>query len=246
MDIVGKTVKYREENPNYQRNDFLQMLLKLKGPDKLTFNQIAAQSVIFFQAGFETSSTTLTFCMYELSINVDTQKKARESAKEVLKKHGNNFTYEAVNDMDYIEQCVNETLRKHSPALGTGRIAKEDFRVPNTDIVIEKGMGVLIPAAGIHMDPEIFPDPQKFDPDRFSPEETEKRHPYSFLPFGEGPRICIGMRFAVVEMKIALAKILMNYEFTLDRSKTSVPIQYEPDRILLAPNQGIVINFKKI
>lgn len=87
--------------------------------------------------------------MYELSINEEIQRKARESVKEVLKRHGNNLTYEAVNEMNYVEQCVNETLRKHSPALGTGRIAKEDYPIPNTDIVIEKGTRVLIPFSGM-------------------------------------------------------------------------------------------------
>lgn len=169
FDVVGKTVKYREENPQLQRNDFLNLLVKQKGPDALTFNQIAAQSVVFFNAGkslsslinsniliistllgFETSSTTLTFCMYELSINEDIQRKARESVMEVLKKHGNTMTYEAVNEMDYIEQCVNETLRRHSPALGTGRIAKEDYQIPNTNIVLEKGTAVVIPFSGMN------------------------------------------------------------------------------------------------
>lgn len=132
--------------------------------------------------------------MYELSINEEIQKKARESVIKVLEKNGNIYTYEAVNEMAYIEQCVNETLRKHSPALGTGRIAKEDYPIPNTNIVLEKGTAVIIPFSGIHLDSDIYPDPQKFDPNRFSPEEVEKRHPYAFLPFGEGPRICIGMR----------------------------------------------------
>lgn len=87
--------------------------------------------------------------MYELSINEEIQRKARESAIKVLEKHGNLYTYEAVNEMEYIEQCINETLRLHSPALGTGRVAKQDYPIPNTDIVIEKGTFVVIPFSGI-------------------------------------------------------------------------------------------------
>jgi len=245
-DVIRKTIKYREENPQLQRNDFLNLLIKSRGQDALTFNEIAAQSVVFFAAGFETSSTTLTFCMYELSINEDIQRKARDSVKEVLKKYGNDFSFEAVNEMHYVEQCINETLRKYSPAMGSGRVAKENYSVPNTNIVIEKGTKVFIPFSGIHLDPDIYPDPKKFDPDRFAPEEVKKRHPYAFLPFGQGPRICIAMRFAIVEMKIALAKILINYEFCLDRSKTSVPIKFEPNHFLLTPKEGIMIDFKKV
>lgn len=89
--------------------------------------------------------------MYELSINEDIQRKARETAIKVLEKHGNAYTYESVNEMDYIEQCINETLRRHSPALGTARIAKQDYPIPNTDIVLEKGTTVVIPFSGIYL-----------------------------------------------------------------------------------------------
>lgn len=104
----------------------------------------------------------------------------------------------------------------------------------------------MIPIFGIHYDPEIYPEPEIFNPDRFSPDEVAKRHNFSFLPFGEGPRICIGARFAVVEAKLALAKILMNYELELDYSKTPVPMTYEPKRLILTAASGVFVNFKKI
>lgn len=140
----------------------------------------------------------------------------------------------------------SESLRKYPPAVSVQRVAKEHYPVPNTEIVIEKGTSVIIPIYGIHHDPEIYPQPEKYDPDRFTPDKVAKRHQFSFLPFGEGPRICIGMRFAVVEVKIALAKILMNFEFKLDRTKTSVPLKILPSSLILTPAEKIVIDFKKI
>lgn len=104
----------------------------------------------------------------------------------------------------------------------------------------------MIPSSGIHFDPDIYPDPLTYNPDRFAPEEVSKRHNFSFLPFGEGPRVCIGERFAVVEIKLALAKILTSYEFTLDRSKTPVPLEYLINRLLLTPSTGINIFVKKL
>jgi cytochrome P450 family 6 len=99
---------------------------------------------------------------------------------------------------------------------------------------------------GIHHDPSIYPEPLKFNPDRFAPEEVAKRHHYSFIPFGEGNRICIGERFALVEIKLALAKILVNFEFELDRTKTPVPLVYATKTLILTPASGIFINFRKI
>jgi len=111
---------------------------------------------------------------------------------------------------------------------------------------LRKGEFVFIPIYGIHWDPEIYPEPEKFDPDRFSREETAKRHAFSFIPFGEGMRACMGLRFAIVELKIALAKILLNFKFSLDRSRTSVPISFSPNSILLKPGEGVFIDFVKI
>lgn len=112
--------------------------------------------------------------------------------------------------------------------------------------MIEKGTTVGISIYAIHWDPEIYPHPEKFDPSRFSPEETEKRHPYAFIPFGDGNRICIGMKFAMTEIKVALAKILMNYQFSLDRSRTSVPLTIAPEKMVLSTTEGIHVNFRKL
>jgi cytochrome P450 family 6 len=107
-DIVDQTIKYREEN-NIESNDFMGLLIKMKNNsvDPITFNEIWAQSTVFFLAGYETSATTLTYSMYELSIHKDLQRKARENVRKVLEKHNGEFTYEAVNEMQYVEQCIN-------------------------------------------------------------------------------------------------------------------------------------------
>lgn len=113
MNVVRETVDMREKN-NISRNDFMDLLIKLKnkevdesGLGGLTIEEVAAQAFIFFLAGFETSSTTMTFCLYELATNPEIQEKARQQAREVLKRHDGKFTYEAMMDMQYIDQVIN-------------------------------------------------------------------------------------------------------------------------------------------
>lgn len=85
-----------------------------------------------------------------------------------------------------------ETLRKYPPAPVFLRKCTKSYRVPETDVIIEAGLSVLIPAYGLHRDPEYFPDPENFDPDRFSEDNKTKIRDYTYIPFGDGPRICIG------------------------------------------------------
>ena len=249
MSVTKSTVEYREKNPQVNRQDFMNLLIQMKNSndaDSLTIEQIAAQSFIFFFAGFETSSTTLTYCLYELSINEELQEKARKHVKDAMEKHGGNLNYDSLNEMNYLEQCVHETLRKYPPVAMLHRIANRDYLVPKTKLTLPKGTTSWIPIYAIHHDPEIYPEPEKYDPDRFNPEEVAKRHQYAFLPFGEGPRVCIGMRFGLMETKIGLAKLLLNYRFTLDRSKTSVPLKISALQIILTPDELIYLNVEKI
>jgi cytochrome P450 family 6 len=203
IKVVKDTVSYREKN-NYTRKDFLQLLIDLKNNklaedegykhdgDTLSIEEIAAQSFVFFIAGFETSSTTMTFALYELSKHQELQDKVRNEVNTVLAKYGGKITYEAIQEMKYMDQVINETLRKYPPLPLLTRKCVRDYKIPGTDLIIEKGTGILIPVLGIHYDKEYYPDPEKFDPERFTEENKKSRHHYAHLPFGEGPRICIG------------------------------------------------------
>jgi cytochrome P450 family 6 len=105
-----------------------------------------------------------------------------------------------------------ETMRHHTPVGVISRAAGKDYTLPGTNVVILKGQEVHIPVRGIHMDERNYPNPTKFNPEHFSKKGRAARHPYTFLVFGLGPRMCLGMRFAMLEAKIGIVEILRKFK----------------------------------
>lgn len=103
----------------------------------------------------------------------------------------------------------------------------------------------MIPVYAIHRDPKLYPNPEQFDPDRFTPDQVKTRHPMAFIPFGEGPRNCIGMRFAQVQMKLGLASLLCNFRFSLS-PRTKVPFQLQPKELFNIVDGGLWLRAEKI
>uniref|UniRef100_T1GIH4 Cytochrome P450 n=1 Tax=Megaselia scalaris TaxID=36166 RepID=T1GIH4_MEGSC len=107
-----------------------------------------------------------------------------------------------------MEQVIFETLRKYPIATQLSRVCENNYKIEKWNLTIEKGVLVIIPISAIHMDPDIYPNPEQFDPSRFSPEEIEKRHSMSFSPFGDGGRSCIGREFGKLMVKLTLIELL--------------------------------------
>lgn len=134
-----------------------------------------------------------------------------------------------------------ETFRRYSPVPSIIRQASKDYYVPEYDYTIPKGYQVWIPALSIHMDPEFYPNPNVFDPERFAAGEVRKRNPITFLPFGEGPRNCIGVRYATMQMRIGLVVLLRNFQF-----KTTRPLVLCKHEFILAPEGGMWLDVKRL
>ncbi|KAK9874851.1 hypothetical protein WA026_005667 [Henosepilachna vigintioctopunctata] len=261
MDVVQNTIEYREKY-NVTRKDLMQILIDLKNRKKLvdddemmdeviteeentiSINEIAAQAYVFFVGGFETSATVMTFCLYELAKNPSIQDKVRQEILEVLKRHDGNLTYDTIMEMPYLEKVIFETIRKFPPSTVSARTCTKDYKVPETEIILTKGMNIWIPTFGIHHDPKYYPDPEKFDPERFSEENKKLRHDFSFLGFGEGPRMCIGKRLGLMKTKLGLTTLLRNYEFSLS-NRTKEPFQWDPDTPVLSVVGNIWLKHKK-
>lgn len=202
----------------------------------LSREELVAQCVIFFLAGYETTATTLSFVSYCLALNPDIQEKLIQELDVALIKNNGELTYEVIQSLKYLDNVISETLRLYPPATRVERVADEDYKLGDTGLTIPKDMIISIPVHAMHRDPTLFADPEKFDPDRFSPEERAKRDQYSYLPFGAGPRNCIGMRFALMEIKVCLAHVLSNYRFKRC-SQTKVPLDFYPNRGLVGPKE---------
>ncbi|XP_052839470.1 LOW QUALITY PROTEIN: probable cytochrome P450 6a21 [Drosophila gunungcola] len=255
MRIVRETVAFREQN-NIRRNDFMDQLIDLKNKPlmtsetgesvNLTIEEIAAQAFVFFAAGFETSSTTMGFALYELAQNQDIQNRVREEVLEVGQKYNGDLTYESLKDLVYLDQVISETLRLYTVLPVLNRECLEDFVVPeNPKYVIKKGMPILIPAGAMHRDERLYPNPDQFNPDNFSADRVKQRDSVEWLPFGDGPRNCIGMRFGQMQTRLGLALLIKNFKFSVCE-KTTIPMKYNKKLFLVASESGINLKVERV
>ncbi|GAV06330.1 hypothetical protein RvY_16341-3 [Ramazzottius varieornatus] len=186
----------------------------------LSIDEVLAQSIIFFVAGFETSATTLTFMTYLLAIHPEIQEKLRKEIDQAIGKDVPP-TYDLISRIPYLDQCINETLRMYPPATRTERENSEEWTYGN--LTLDKGTIIAIPIYAIQHDSEYWPEPDSFNPDRFSEENKHKIVPFTFLPFGQGPRNCAGMRFAIYEIKMVLVSVLQRYRLVAT-PRTAAPV----------------------
>ncbi|KAK8786056.1 hypothetical protein V5799_007580 [Amblyomma americanum] len=190
----------------------------------LTEDEALAQCLVFFLAGQDTSSSTLAGAVYYLALNPDAQERLREEADECFNTHGPEPSLDVVSKLKYLHCVVSETLRLLPAVPRTQRIAAEEYVLGDTGIKLPKKSTVVIPIYGMHHDPEVFHDPERFDPDRFSDENINSVRPYTYIPFGAGPRNCIGMRLALQSVKLCLLHSVHRVQF-VRTAETKVPLE---------------------
>ncbi|CAG9801977.1 unnamed protein product [Chironomus riparius] len=272
LSVVRQTIEHRDSNESYQRKDFMQLLIQLKNQGfisvdkdendedevnfddfksldtkKLTFNQVAAQTFLFFVAGFETSSSTSNLCLFELSRNPKIQQKVQEEIDQVMKDaDSTDITYDMLQKLKYLEMCIDETLRKFPIVPLLVRECTKNHTFSGTEFTIEKGTQIFIPCQGLHRDPDFYANPMEFDPERFrdSPNGSKNTRGLFYLPFGDGPRNCIGLRMGKLQTKIGLATILSKFSCKLvDESLMHKEFEADPSQFIIKPKVPIVIKF---
>nr|XP_027194144.1 cytochrome P450 3A8-like [Dermatophagoides pteronyssinus] len=223
---------YHVNAGNEEQQQEQKLLSEIIGSKYLNDDEIVAQSFIFFIAGYETTASTLTFALYELAMNPDIQEKLYEEIMTEIINDGKPLDYDHVMKLQYLDAILAETLRLHSPVLTLNRQVSDKYHIPEYDYTMDKDECVSIPIYAIHHNPEFHPNPERFDPERFMPENRDKIIPYTYLPFGGGPRNCIGMRFAMSEAKLGLTRLIKDFVF-FKSSKTCDELKIQNSLFLL-------------
>ncbi|XP_013199513.1 cytochrome P450 9e2 [Amyelois transitella] len=206
-------------------------------------SDLIAQAILFFMAGFETIASAMSFGLNELTLNPEVQEKLVQEIRENEIKNGGKFDYNSIQKMTYMDMVVSEILRLWPPAIALDRVCLNDYNLGKAndkaeyDYIIRKGEILAIPVWSFHRDPQYFSDPLKFDPERFSEENKHKINPLTYMPFGVGPRNCIGSRFALCEVKVMLYQLLQHFELS-PCEKTSIPVVLSMESVNMAIKGG--------
>ena len=217
LQVLSSQIIEERRSGKTRRNDFIQFMVdhedssaaeetneNLKHLKKtLTNGEILSQSVLFMIAGTDTTATTLSWVSHNLAVHPEYQYKLIQEVDAVLDKYDGQVTYEAVSEMHYMNSVIAETQRMYTIEL-TDREAHEDYEYKG--IKLKKGQIVQILLRAMSHDETVFPDADKFIPER-------NRDVDQFMPFGSGPRTCIAQRFALLEIKLLLSTILARFRF---------------------------------
>ncbi|XP_063909502.1 cytochrome P450 4c3-like [Zophobas morio] len=194
-----------------KRLAMLDLLLTAKNEEKCIDDKGICEEVdTFMFGGHDTTATALSFSLMLIACHKNVQDSIVEEIKDVIGELGKKPTFNDLQQMKYMERVLKEVLRLYPTVTLIFRKLGEEL-VTATGYKIPKNTFVYLHIYDLHHNPEFYPDPEKFDPDRFLPENTKNRHPFAYVPFSAGPRNCIGQKFAMLELKAALCEILSKY-----------------------------------
>ncbi|XP_053611743.1 cytochrome P450 6a2-like isoform X2 [Plodia interpunctella] len=221
-DVVTNVLRSRERGDQERRGDFIDMMMALRQDDnnnkaadkddtQITDMIISANAFIIFLGGFETTSSTLAFMLLELAANPRVQDAMRHEVLELLRKTEGHITYDHLQELSYMDMVINETLRLYPPFATIQRQCTKEYTIPGTKVVVEEGTIIMFPTLAIQRDEQYFENAQSFVPSRW---QHAAPPPGVFMPFGDGPRYCLGKRFAILQMKCCLVRLLSNFSFS--------------------------------
>ncbi|WP_142779237.1 cytochrome P450 [Agrobacterium sp. T29] len=232
---LATVISERRRKP-IERNDLVSMLLEAKDPETgrmMSDTEIIDNLLTFITAGHETTALGLAWTFHLLSQNSDVERKVIDEIKTVTA--GEPVAAEHIARLTYIRQVFSEAMRLYPPAPVVTRTALQDFRLGEHDI--PAGTVLYVPIYAVHRHTTLWEEPDRFDPSRFEPEKVKARHRYAYMPFGAGPRVCIGNAFAMMEAVAILAVLLQN-----DHLRNKSPANTEPlMRVTLRPENRLMM-----
>ncbi|TNE51267.1 MAG: cytochrome P450 [Deltaproteobacteria bacterium] len=200
--------------------------------------QVVDELQTLFVAGHETTSNALSWTWYLLSQHPEVEAKLHSEVDRVLQ--GRPVTVQDLVNLPYTTQVLKESMRLYPPAWTLNvRQAKEEVKLG--EYVLPKGTLVFVSPYVVHRNPSVFPDPETFDPERFTPEQEAERHRHAYIPFGAGPRVCIGNSFAMMEAALIVARLAQTYRFVLDPKQVVEPLP----QITMSPRYGLDMTIEK-
>ncbi|XP_050352237.1 cytochrome P450 6k1-like [Nymphalis io] len=245
-NIFWNVAKKRKESKTKNEEDLVNLLLKLK--DKLKVSDepgspladdvILAQAAVFILGSIETSSTTIAYFLHEIAHHPEVQVKLFNEINEAVKQKENDvLDYNDLLELKYLTACINETLRMHAPVAYLERLCAKNYKLDD-NFTIEAGTPVFINVLAIHYNEKYYPEPEMFQPERFMSDIDNTNN--VFLPFGEGPRFCIGKRYGMMQVKASLAQLLVHYKI-----KPALPytVKTDPYAVIMAPKDGLSVKF---
>ncbi|XP_074040318.1 cytochrome P450 9e2 [Leptinotarsa decemlineata] len=241
-DMIQLAMEAIEKNERTEEESFEKVTIGDITNSKMTYHDIAAQLMTILFAGYNSTSAALCFTSHELAVNPDIQKKLRKEIEETLEECGGNLTYESLMKMKYLDMIVSESLRKWPSTIASYRRCTNPYTIlpEKADeglLRIRNDTQILIPIFGIHRDPAYYPDPDCFDPERFSDENKTNSVPFTYMPFGNGPRDCVGSSYALLTIKLLLFHLLTHYEL-VTVEKTSIPLKLSKKSCITPTAEG--------
>ncbi|KAH3851054.1 cytochrome P450 4F6-like [Dreissena polymorpha] len=228
------------EKPGDRNIDFLDILLTAKDSDGvgLTDKEIRDEVDTFMFEGHDSTASTISWCLYNLAKYPDVQKKCRAEILEHIGK-GKEITWSDLNKIRYTTMAINESMRLYPAVPLLSRCLARDATLPDGRTV-PKGVRVAISLFAVHRDPEVWDNPHEFDPERFTPEKNVSS--IYHLPFSIGPRNCIGMQFALTQVKVVICEVLRNFHLDLEPGKEAQP----ESMLILRSKNGVYLNIKPL
>lgn len=231
--VTGELI-HKRRNEQAQRGDLLDMLMQAVDPEtgrRMSDDDVRDNIITFIGAGHETTALALTWTLYLISQHKQTEQRLLDEIRAVAGDAP--IGAEHIEALAFTKQVVQESMRLFPPVAILPRAADRDTAIAGEPV--SAGTTVLIPIYALHRHRLLWDNPDAFDPDRFAPDRSAARHRFAYLPFGGGPRICIGLSFAMVEAVAMLATLVRGARFEHDPSHAIRPLV----RITMRPEGGM-------